>query len=160
MCVCVFSGSADRRVCQWVFLSPVSTTDQQQQHCSYRTVPDIMEEVCTHTRGCCWVINGFEQACKAINSVLTLLYRESSSADSPLIQTTVTLPHVILESVPLYIHAGQSSEYTHHMHCTHYGTWCFVLKSLILQLLLCTHCAHMWYIFVLFSLLFPDEFDL
>ncbi|XP_054453704.1 trafficking protein particle complex subunit 11 [Anoplopoma fimbria] len=31
--------------------------------------------------------------------------RKSSSADSPLIQTAVTLPHVILESVPLYIHA-------------------------------------------------------
>lgn len=41
--------------------------------------------------------------------VLTLLDRKSSSEDSPLIQTTVTLPHVILESVPLYIHAGQSS---------------------------------------------------
>uniref|UniRef100_A0A8C2WWW0 Trafficking protein particle complex subunit 11 n=1 Tax=Cyclopterus lumpus TaxID=8103 RepID=A0A8C2WWW0_CYCLU len=31
--------------------------------------------------------------------------RKSSSANSPLIQTVVTLPHVILESVPLYIHA-------------------------------------------------------
>ncbi|KAE8277634.1 Trafficking protein particle complex subunit 11 [Larimichthys crocea] len=35
--------------------------------------------------------------------------RQSSSADSPLIQTTVTLPHVILESVPLYIHADLPS---------------------------------------------------
>uniref|UniRef100_A0A8C4DIZ2 Trafficking protein particle complex subunit 11 n=1 Tax=Dicentrarchus labrax TaxID=13489 RepID=A0A8C4DIZ2_DICLA len=35
--------------------------------------------------------------------------RYSSSADSPLIQTTVTLPHVILESVPLYIHADVPS---------------------------------------------------
>uniref|UniRef100_A0A8D3DPB3 Trafficking protein particle complex subunit 11 n=1 Tax=Scophthalmus maximus TaxID=52904 RepID=A0A8D3DPB3_SCOMX len=31
------------------------------------------------------------------------------SADSPLIQSTVTLPHVILESVPLYIHADLPS---------------------------------------------------
>ncbi|TNN63892.1 Trafficking protein particle complex subunit 11 [Liparis tanakae] len=31
--------------------------------------------------------------------------RKSSSADSPFIQTVITLPHVILESVPLYIHA-------------------------------------------------------
>ncbi len=32
-CVCLsvcLSGSADRRVCQWVFLSPVSASDQQQ----------------------------------------------------------------------------------------------------------------------------------
>lgn len=47
--------------------------------------------------------------------------RKSSSADSPLIQSTVTLPHVILESVPLYIHAGQYthsllSENTHYTH--------------------------------------------
>ncbi|XP_058506254.1 trafficking protein particle complex subunit 11 [Solea solea] len=35
--------------------------------------------------------------------------RKPSSADSPLIQTTVTLPHVILESVPLYIHADLPS---------------------------------------------------
>uniref|UniRef100_A0A7N8Y5K1 Trafficking protein particle complex subunit 11 n=1 Tax=Mastacembelus armatus TaxID=205130 RepID=A0A7N8Y5K1_9TELE len=45
-----------------------------------------------------------------INTVATGQYliswrRKSSSPDSPLIQTTVTLPHVILESVPLYIHA-------------------------------------------------------
>lgn len=32
-----------------MFLPSVSTTDQQQQHRSYRTVPDIMEEVCSHT---------------------------------------------------------------------------------------------------------------
>lgn len=38
-----------------------------------------------------------------------MLYRESSSADSPLIQTTVTLPHIILEFVPLYIHADLPS---------------------------------------------------
>ncbi|XP_071377253.1 trafficking protein particle complex subunit 11-like, partial [Centroberyx affinis] len=31
--------------------------------------------------------------------------RQSSSPDSPLVQTTVTLPHVILETVPLYVHA-------------------------------------------------------
>ena len=42
-----------------------------------------------------------------VNSVFTMLDRKPSSAESPLIQTTVTLPHVILESVPLYIHAGQ-----------------------------------------------------
>uniref|UniRef100_A0A3Q1GS95 Trafficking protein particle complex subunit 11 n=1 Tax=Acanthochromis polyacanthus TaxID=80966 RepID=A0A3Q1GS95_9TELE len=35
--------------------------------------------------------------------------RSSSGADSPLVQTTVTLPHVILESVPLYIHADLPS---------------------------------------------------
>ncbi|KAM7417076.1 hypothetical protein PAMA_016943 [Pampus argenteus] len=35
--------------------------------------------------------------------------RQSSSPESPLIQTTVTLPHVILESVPLYIHADLPS---------------------------------------------------
>ncbi|XP_034036782.1 trafficking protein particle complex subunit 11 [Thalassophryne amazonica] len=35
--------------------------------------------------------------------------RESGGADSPLIQTTVTLPHVILETVPLYIHADLPS---------------------------------------------------
>nr|XP_061835586.1 trafficking protein particle complex subunit 11-like [Nerophis lumbriciformis] len=31
--------------------------------------------------------------------------RQSSSPDSPLIETTVSLPHVLLESVPLHIHA-------------------------------------------------------
>ncbi|KAF6730704.1 Trafficking protein particle complex subunit 11 [Oryzias melastigma] len=31
--------------------------------------------------------------------------RQSSSPDGPLIQTTVTLPHIILESVPVYIYA-------------------------------------------------------
>uniref|UniRef100_A0A8D0A7R5 Trafficking protein particle complex subunit 11 n=1 Tax=Sander lucioperca TaxID=283035 RepID=A0A8D0A7R5_SANLU len=35
--------------------------------------------------------------------------RKSSGADSPLIQTAVALPHVILESVPLYIHADLPS---------------------------------------------------
>uniref|UniRef100_A0A3B5BCG1 Trafficking protein particle complex subunit 11 n=1 Tax=Stegastes partitus TaxID=144197 RepID=A0A3B5BCG1_9TELE len=35
--------------------------------------------------------------------------RQCSGADGPLIQTTVTLPHVILESVPLYIHADLPS---------------------------------------------------
>ncbi|XP_029368673.1 trafficking protein particle complex subunit 11 isoform X1 [Echeneis naucrates] len=35
--------------------------------------------------------------------------RKPSNAGSPLIQTTVTLPHVILESVPLYIHADLPS---------------------------------------------------
>ncbi|XP_055015633.1 trafficking protein particle complex subunit 11 [Boleophthalmus pectinirostris] len=35
--------------------------------------------------------------------------RQSSSSDSPLIQTTVTLPHILLESVPLYIHADLPS---------------------------------------------------
>ncbi|XP_026213775.1 trafficking protein particle complex subunit 11 [Anabas testudineus] len=35
--------------------------------------------------------------------------RKSSSADSPLIQSIITLPHVILESVPLYIHADLPS---------------------------------------------------
>ncbi len=94
----------------------------------------------THTwRGCCLVISGFEQVCKAINSVLTLLYRESSSADSPLIQTTVTLPHVILESVPLYIHAGQSSVNTN-ITCTVH-----IMAHDALQLLLCTLCTHLIY---------------
>lgn len=73
-----------------------------------------------------------EQACKALNPVLTLFYRKSPSANSPLIQTTVTLPHVILESVPLYIHAGQLTECTHHMHCTHiHGMWRSMLMYLI-----------------------------
>ncbi|MED6251052.1 Trafficking protein particle complex subunit 11 [Ataeniobius toweri] len=35
--------------------------------------------------------------------------RKSSSADGPLIQTTATLPHVILESVPLYVYADLPS---------------------------------------------------
>ncbi|XP_033971616.1 trafficking protein particle complex subunit 11 [Trematomus bernacchii] len=35
--------------------------------------------------------------------------RKSSGVDSPLIQTTVTLSHVILETVPLYIHADLPS---------------------------------------------------
>uniref|UniRef100_A0A3P8WYF0 Trafficking protein particle complex subunit 11 n=1 Tax=Cynoglossus semilaevis TaxID=244447 RepID=A0A3P8WYF0_CYNSE len=35
--------------------------------------------------------------------------QKTSSADAPLVQTTVTLPHVILESVPLYIHADVPS---------------------------------------------------
>lgn len=35
--------------------------------------------------------------------------RQSSSSDSPLIQTTVTLPHILLEPVPLYIHADLPS---------------------------------------------------
>lgn len=35
--------------------------------------------------------------------------RHSSTADSPLIQTTVTLPHILLESVPVYIHADLPS---------------------------------------------------
>uniref|UniRef100_A0A8C6SQV5 Trafficking protein particle complex subunit 11 n=1 Tax=Neogobius melanostomus TaxID=47308 RepID=A0A8C6SQV5_9GOBI len=35
--------------------------------------------------------------------------RQSSPSDSPLIQTTVTLPHILLESVPLYIHADLPS---------------------------------------------------
>ncbi|KAJ0002850.1 hypothetical protein NQD34_007999 [Periophthalmus magnuspinnatus] len=35
--------------------------------------------------------------------------RQSSSSDSPLIQTTVTLPHILMESVPLYIHADLPS---------------------------------------------------
>uniref|UniRef100_A0A4W6E3B0 Trafficking protein particle complex subunit 11 n=1 Tax=Lates calcarifer TaxID=8187 RepID=A0A4W6E3B0_LATCA len=44
------------------------------------------------------------------NTVATGQYLISwRSADSPLIQTTVTLPHVILESVPLYIHADLPS---------------------------------------------------
>uniref|UniRef100_A0A8C6SPD1 Trafficking protein particle complex 11 n=1 Tax=Neogobius melanostomus TaxID=47308 RepID=A0A8C6SPD1_9GOBI len=34
---------------------------------------------------------------------------QSSPSDSPLIQTTVTLPHILLESVPLYIHADLPS---------------------------------------------------
>ncbi|MEQ2188191.1 hypothetical protein GOODEAATRI_012483, partial [Goodea atripinnis] len=34
---------------------------------------------------------------------------KSSSADGPLIQTTATLPHVILESVPLYVYADLPS---------------------------------------------------
>uniref|UniRef100_A0A3P9QHC4 Trafficking protein particle complex subunit 11 n=1 Tax=Poecilia reticulata TaxID=8081 RepID=A0A3P9QHC4_POERE len=44
------------------------------------------------------------------NTVATGQYVVSwRSADSPLIQTTVTLPHVILESVPLYIYADLPS---------------------------------------------------
>lgn len=43
----------------------------------------------------------------APNYILTVSDRKSSSEDSPLIQTTVTLPHIMLESVPLYIHAGK-----------------------------------------------------
>lgn len=50
---------------------------------------------------CCWVFRGLEQTSK------TLFDRNSSSPDSPLIQTIVSLPHVVLEMVPLYIHAGQ-----------------------------------------------------
>lgn len=40
--------------------------------------------------------------------------RQSSGPDSPLTTSTLTLPHVILESVPLYIHAGQFT----HLQCT------------------------------------------
>uniref|UniRef100_A0A672GQH4 Trafficking protein particle complex subunit 11 n=1 Tax=Salarias fasciatus TaxID=181472 RepID=A0A672GQH4_SALFA len=44
------------------------------------------------------------------NAVATGQYLISwRSADSPLIQTTVTLPHVILEPVPVYIHADLPS---------------------------------------------------
>ncbi|XP_004073643.1 trafficking protein particle complex subunit 11 [Oryzias latipes] len=35
--------------------------------------------------------------------------RQSSNPDGPLIQTTVTLPHIILESVPVYIYADLPS---------------------------------------------------
>lgn len=52
MCVCAVSGFADRRVCQRVFLPPMSTVKQQrcvEGHCGHRAVPDFMEEVCTHT---------------------------------------------------------------------------------------------------------------
>lgn len=123
VCVFVASGSADRGVCEWVFLSSVSTTDQQQQHCSYRTVPDIMEEVCSDTDKVKddvaeWRVGGRT----AHNCVSTLLDRKSSSEDSPVIQTTITLPHVILESVPLYIHAGQSTGHAHHTQHTGYST--------------------------------------
>lgn len=36
-----------------------------------------------------------------------VINRKSSGSESPLIQNTVILPHIILEPVPVYIHAGQ-----------------------------------------------------
>lgn len=44
------SGPADRRVCQRVFLPALSTRGQQQQRCSHRTVPALVEEVRTDER--------------------------------------------------------------------------------------------------------------
>ena len=35
--------------------------------------------------------------------------RESSSLDTPLVHTTVPLPHIPLENIPLYIHAGEDT---------------------------------------------------
>lgn len=124
----MFSGSEYRRVCQWVFLSAMPPPDQQQQRRGHRTVPDIVEEVHTHTEATSqafiilshsksqsgsrlWgaTCEGFlNQSCQTFNCDWSV-DRRSSSTDSPLIQTTVTLPHVMLESVPLYIHAGQYS---------------------------------------------------
>lgn len=73
-----------------------------------------MEEVYiyTHTYRKIWFLS-IEWLWTAPNYCWTLWDRESSSKDSPLIQTTVPLPHVNLESIPLYIHAGQSCGYTH-----------------------------------------------
>ena len=36
--------------------------------------------------------------------------RESSSLDTPLVHTTVPLPHIPLENIPLYIHAGEDTD--------------------------------------------------
>ncbi|XP_056140033.1 trafficking protein particle complex subunit 11 [Lampris incognitus] len=53
------------------------------------------------------VVNG--NSTVATGQYLVSWRRQSSSADSPPVQTTVTLPHVMLETVPLYIHADLPS---------------------------------------------------
>lgn len=81
----------------------------------------------------------FEQFGKTLNRLLT--YRKSSSEDSPLIQTTVTLPHVILESVPLYIHAGEPPKYTQDAPAQFAVLW----RHFILHVLfLCCRTAIIW----------------
>lgn len=69
----------------------------------------------------------------AHNCILTLLDRKSSSEDSPVIQTAITLPHVILESVPLYIHAGQSTGHAHHLQHTGYSTGVMLVGLLLVH---------------------------
>ncbi|XP_053735696.1 trafficking protein particle complex subunit 11 [Synchiropus splendidus] len=75
-----------------------------------------LQEVVLHTDECaseCFCLQ-CPPSTQSNNTVATgqyLIYwrRQSSSPDSPLIQTSVTLPHVILESIPLYIHADLPS---------------------------------------------------
>lgn len=49
----------------------------------------------------------------AAHCCLLLSRRSSSTAEAPLVQTLVQLPHINLEALPLYIHAGQSLFLTH-----------------------------------------------
>lgn len=55
-----------------------------------------------------YFISSYENVC--LMNELFFLSRKSASAETSIVRSIITLPHVMVENIPLYVHAGQSNK--------------------------------------------------
>ena len=93
-----------------MFLPAVPPGGQRHQQRGLGTIPHLLEEVSTLTLLRTQTLSTHSEKTTPAPShavcVCLFVRSRSSSAEASVVQTSVLLPHVLVETIPLYVHAG------------------------------------------------------